>query len=94
MIRFETAPRIHTPAWSAHNLPKAKAPPMLGFSVLAVAAGLVVIVLATTLSGPIRTAGTKMEPARFQASAQNSTATIAAAKAMTPFTVASIAAGN
>lgn len=69
MTRTETDPRLHTPAWSAHNLPRAKTSPMLGFSVLAVAAGLVAIVLATAVSGPIQTTGTQMEPSRFAAPA-------------------------
>lgn len=70
MTRSESNSRIDTPAWSAHNLPKPKTSPMLGFSVLAVAAGLIAIVLASAASGPIRTSGTKMEPSRFTAPMQ------------------------
>lgn len=53
--------------WSAHHLPEAKAPRGLRPAMVAVAAGLALAVLVTAVTGPIRTAGTQMEPARFQA---------------------------
>ncbi len=70
MTPHESPPRTDRPVWSAQNLPKTKAPRMLTFSVLAIMAGLVVIVLATAMNGPIQTAGTRMEPARFKVLSQ------------------------
>lgn len=81
-----------TSPWSAHNLPKPAPSRTMRFSVIGVAAALVAVVLASALAGPIRTAGSKMEPGRFQASAEKSTATVKAASAMTPFAVASMPA--
>jgi hypothetical protein len=75
MTRSETNSMTETLAWSAQNLPKPKTTPMLRFAVLAVAAGLVVIVAASTVKGPIQTTGTKMEPARFSAPVQQTGAT-------------------
>jgi len=89
MTRLESNSKDDTPVWSARNLPKPTAPRMQRFSVLAVAAGLVAIVLTSTLQGPIQTAGTRMEPARFQVSVQNRAATVRAGSAMPPVMVAS-----
>lgn len=58
------------PKWSAHHLPEPRATRSMSFAFMAVAAGVVAIVLATTLSAPIKTEGSKMEPMRFQSMAQ------------------------
>jgi hypothetical protein len=84
MVRIQSNPGTETPVWSAHNLPKAKATRMQSFSVLAVAVGLVVIVLASAVKNPIQTTGSKMEPTRhidtaLKADTAKSTAIVVAA---------------
>ena len=95
MARSETnpkAPEAEATGWSAQNLPPQKETRAVRFSVIAVAAGLVAIILATAMSGPIRTAGSKMEPKRFQASAQTGKDMIQTGAPATSFMVASVQA--
>ncbi len=70
MTRIETNTGTETPVWSAHNLPKPTPPRALRFAVVAVTAGLVAVILGAALGGPIQTPGTRMEPTRFTAKAQ------------------------
>jgi hypothetical protein len=61
----DPAPHGQEP-WSAHHLPEPAAPRSLRYSTLAVAVGLTVAIVASAMWTPIRTTGTRMEPARFQ----------------------------
>jgi hypothetical protein len=70
MTNTESNARSDTQAWSAHNLPKPKPSRMMRFSALAVAVGLITVVLASAVKDPIPTGGARMEPTRFTTSVQ------------------------
>jgi hypothetical protein len=79
MTHPEKNPAVETPVWSARNLPQQKPSRMMHFTAVAVAVGLIAIMLASAVKGPIRTGGTSMEPQRFTTSPQQAKEMIRAA---------------
>jgi hypothetical protein len=70
MTRIESNTEAETPVWSAHHLPKEKLTFKQNFWLLAVAAGLIAVVVASAVKDPVRTTGTQMEPGRFTTTLQ------------------------